>query len=110
MTNTTKHYQEETASSSSSIDTSADTAASEAASIDKGTVVENTESAITCLLNIIASLSLQVDTEKIKNVRLLEDNEKMVHEVRLKNNEIEKITLRMNILSNEILTRNSKQK
>jgi preprotein translocase subunit SecA len=45
-----------------------------------------------------------------KNVRLLEDNEKMVHEVRLKNNEIEKITLRMNILSNEILTRNSKQK
>jgi hypothetical protein len=93
----------EEVTASSSIDTisTSDTSSSEAASVGK-----DFEKAITCLSNIIASLSHKLDTEK-KNMQLHEDNEKITEEVRLKNNELEKTKLRMNAISKELRTRNA---
>jgi RNA recognition motif-containing protein len=59
------------------------------------------------LSTIIAKLSFQLDTEKIKNIQLIEDNEKITKEVGSKNIELEKTKFRMNLISNELSTRNT---
>jgi hypothetical protein len=42
-----------------------------------------------CHIHHISSLSLQEEKEKIKNMQLLEHNEEITQELRLKNNEFE---------------------
>jgi hypothetical protein len=101
MTNTIIPEEVTTSSSIDLISTS-DTSSAEAASVDK-----DSEKTITHLSTIIAKLSFQLDTEKIKNIQWIEDNEKITKEVGLKNIELEKTKFRMNLISNELSTRNT---